>query len=109
MLPRTPVLYKGVSRNQLFVFIVVRRVRACEPPFRPSERVHGVNELSLFRALTHSLHPNAQANLLTGATNLNMRTIEASPFVATCVLSAYMFAVSALATVLEVRGIRIKL
>ncbi|TYZ61190.1 hypothetical protein PybrP1_009882 [[Pythium] brassicae (nom. inval.)] len=71
MLPRTPVLFKGMSRNQLFVFIV--------------------------------------ANLLTGATNLSMRTIEASPFVAAGVLSVYMFAVSTLATVLEVRGVRIKL
>lgn len=38
-----------------------------------------------------------------------MRTIEASPVVAATVLGAYMLALSVLATVLESKGIRIKL
>lgn len=46
---------------------------------------------------------------MTGAVNLSMRTIEASPAMASLVLGAYMLAVSVLATVLEHKQIRIKL
>ncbi|GLE07840.1 hypothetical protein PINS_up019249 [Pythium insidiosum] len=71
LLPRTPLLCKGVSRNQLFIFLI--------------------------------------ANLATGAVNLSMKTIYATPLTAFSVLGVYMLAVSVVATLLEVANIRIKL
>ncbi|OQR99739.1 GPI-anchored wall transfer protein 1 [Achlya hypogyna] len=69
--PRVPIIFNGISRNQLFVFLV--------------------------------------ANLATGAINLNMRTIYASPAVGTSVLLCYLVGVSIFAVALDYFHIKIKL
>lgn len=51
----------------------------------------------------------SQANLATGIVNLSMRTIEASPLVASGVLLVYMALVSVLATLLQHYNLSIKL
>lgn len=56
--------------------------------------------------LTHDV---SKANLATGIVNLSMRTIEASPLVASGVLFAYMALVSVLATLLQHYDLSIKL
>ncbi|TDH72124.1 hypothetical protein CCR75_004555 [Bremia lactucae] len=71
MLPRMPLLCRGVNNNQLFVFIV--------------------------------------ANLMTGAINLSMHTINSSPEVSCGVLLTYMLLISVVATMLQHINIRIKL
>lgn len=71
MLPRMPLLCRGVNNNQLFVFIV--------------------------------------ANLMTGAINLSMHTINSSPEVSCGVLLTYMLIISVVATMLQHINIRIKL
>lgn len=50
-----------------------------------------------------------QANLATGIVNLSMRTIEASPLVASGVLVAYMALVSVLATLLQHYNLSVRL
>ncbi|RQM15597.1 hypothetical protein DD237_003517 [Peronospora effusa] len=49
------------------------------------------------------------ANLMTGAVNLSMHTINASPVIASTVLLFYMLAICVLASVLQQAHIRIKL
>jgi len=46
---------------------------------------------------------------MTGAVNLSMHTINASPAIASGVLLLYMLAVCVLASVLQHAGVRIKL
>lgn len=50
-----------------------------------------------------------QANLMTGAVNLSMHTINTRPAGASAVLLLYMLAVCVLASVLQQKHIRIKL
>ncbi|CAH0488366.1 unnamed protein product [Peronospora farinosa] len=61
----------------------------------------GINQNQLFIFIV--------ANLMTGAVNLSMHTINASPVIASTVLLFYMLAICVLASVLQQAHIRIKL
>ncbi|RHY33700.1 hypothetical protein DYB32_004173 [Aphanomyces invadans] len=71
MAPRVPLIFAGISRNQLFVFLV--------------------------------------ANLMTGAVNLSMQTLYATPAVGFGIMVVYLFAVSVVAAVLDHFQIKVKL
>ncbi|KAL4159591.1 hypothetical protein PRNP1_000168 [Phytophthora ramorum] len=64
----------------------------------------------LFQGINHNqLFVFIVANLMTGAVNLSMHTINTEPAIACAVLLAYMLVVCVLASVLQHAGVRIKL